>query len=245
MLPYENLALFYQIHVGRPPTPLPPQLPPALIENVDAFLTEDEVVTKDEAREAFASVQESFASVGTEQGKMKQGLQGLASKIDEVQGKAAEDLEELARKVGSAYSHANSIASDLSTRLSDAEQQQVAAKAAAERAQAMSDAVLKEMADARREQEIARAQLEANLQKPILQAQVMADRAATQAAHAMSDARSAHVEVPRLDTTLLSLQAEMRAMKAASQQAQEHALRLESELSAAQDRIGAAERRAA
>ena len=53
------------------------------------------MVTKDEAREAFTSVQESFASVGTEQGKMKQGLQGLASKIDKVQGKAAEDVTAL------------------------------------------------------------------------------------------------------------------------------------------------------
>ena len=61
----------------------------------------------------------------------------------------------------------------------------------------------------------------------------------------MTDARSAHVEVPRLDSTLLSLQAELHAMKIASQQAQERALRLESELSATQDRIGAAERKAA
>ena len=57
----------------------------------------------------------------------------------------------------------------------------------------------------------------------------------------MADARSANVEVPCLDATLLSLQAELHAMKIASQQAQECALRLESELSAAQDRIGAAE----
>ena len=80
----DDLRLFYQIHASRPPTPLPPQLPPASIENVDAFLTEDEVVTKDEAKEAFASVQESFASVDEEQTKMKEGLHGLASKIDEV-----------------------------------------------------------------------------------------------------------------------------------------------------------------
>ena len=73
-LPYDDLVLFYQIHAGRPPTPLPPALPPASIENVDAFLSEDEVVTKEEAKEAFASVKESFASVGEEQEKMKTGL---------------------------------------------------------------------------------------------------------------------------------------------------------------------------
>ena len=78
-LPYDDLALFYQVHAGRPPTPLPPQLPPATIENVGAFVTDEEVVTKDEAKEAFASVQESFASVGVEQGKIKEGLHGLAS----------------------------------------------------------------------------------------------------------------------------------------------------------------------
>ena len=243
-LPYDDLALFYQIHARRPPTPLPPQLPPASIENVDAFLTEDEVVTKEEAKEAFASVKESFASVDEKQTKMKEGLQGLASKIDEVQGKAAEDVTALAHATDEAFSHADSVASDLSARVADAERQQAAAQAAAERAQAMSDAALKETAAARREQEIARAQLEANMQTAALQAQSIAERAATHAAQAMSDARSAHVEVPRLDSTLLSLQAEMRAMKVASQQAQERALRLESQLSAAQDRIGASERRA-
>ena len=243
-LPYDDLALFYQIHARRPPTPLPPQLPPASIENVDAFLTEDEVVTKEEAKEAFASVQESFASVSKEQQKMKTGLQGLASKMDEVQTKAAEDVTALAHAADDALSHVSSIASDLSARLTDAERQQAAAKAAADRVQAASDAALLESATARREQQLARAQLEADLQATTLQSQSTAERAATQAAQAMADVRSAHVEVPRLNSTLLSLQAEMRAMQVASQQAQERALRLESELSAAQDRIGAAEHRA-
>ena len=49
---------------------------------------------------------------------------------------------------------------------------------------------------------------------------------------------------PNTTTLVGTLQAELQVMKVASQQAQERALRLESELSAAQDRIGAAERRA-
>ena len=88
-------------------------------------------------------------------------------------------------------------------------------------------------------------QLEADLQTAALQSQTMAERAATQAAEAMADARSANVEVPRLDTTLINLQAELHARKIVMQQAQERALRLESELSAAQHRIGTAERKAA
>ena len=243
-LPYDDLALFYQIHAGRPPTPLPPQLPPASIENVDAFLTEDEVVTKDEAKEAFASVQESFASVGAEQGKLKEGLHGLASKIDEVQGKAAEDVAALAQAADEALSQTGSVTSDLSARLSHAERRQAAATSAAEHAQVVSDAALLEAAKARRDQQLARAQLEADVQAATLHSQATAERAATQAAQAMADARSANVEVPRLDSTLLGLQAEMRAMKIVTQQEKERALRLESALSAAQDRIGAAERRA-
>ena len=176
---------------------------------------------------------------------MKTGLQGLASKIDEVQGKAAEDLTALAHKAGAAWSQASSVASDLSARLTDAERQQAAAKAAADRAQAASDAALLESAQARRDQQIARAQFEADLQAATLQSQAAADRAALQAAQASADARSATVEVPRLDATVLQLQSELRAMQVASQQAQERSLRLESELSAAQDRIGAAERKAA
>ena len=95
-LTQEHLELFYQVQVGRPPTPLPPALPPLTIENVGAFATDEEVVTKDEAKEAFASVQESFASVGQEQGKIKEGLHGLASLVDEVQSKGAEDVTALA-----------------------------------------------------------------------------------------------------------------------------------------------------
>ena len=55
----------------------------------------------------------------------------------------------------------------------------------------------------RRDQQIAHAKLEADLQTATLQSQSMAERVATQAAQAMADARSAHVEVPRLDATLL------------------------------------------
>ena len=44
----------------------------------------------------------------------------------------------------------------------------------------------------------------------------MAERAVTQAAQAMADVRSANVQFPRVDATLLSLQAELHAMKIAS-----------------------------
>ena len=109
----------------------------------------------------------------------------------------------------------------------------------------MSDAALLESAKARRDQQIARAQLEADVQTATLQSQATAERAASQAAQAMADARSANVGVPRLESIVGMLQAELQVMKLTSQQAQERALRLESELSAAQDRIGVAERRAA
>ena len=111
----------------------------------------DELVTKDEAREAFGSVQESLASVGEEQEQMKTGLHGLASKVDEVQSKAAEDVTALAHATDEALSQAGSVASDLSTRLADAERQQAAATSVAERAQAASDAALLESAKARRD----------------------------------------------------------------------------------------------
>ena len=245
VLSFNDLQLFYQIHAGRPLTPLPPALPPASIKNVDAFLTEDEVVTKEEAKEAFAFIKESFTSVSEEQTKMKAGLHGLASKIDEVQGKAAEDVTALACVVDDALSHASSVVSDLSARLTDAELQQAAVKAAAERAHAASDAALLESATARRKQQLARAQLKAELQAAALQSQSTMERAALQAAQAMADARSTHVEVPRLDAMVLQLPAELCAMQVASQQAQERALWLESELSAAQDHIGTAEHKAA
>ena len=122
------------------------------------------MVTKDEAKEAFASVQDSFASVGAEQGKLKEGLHGLASKIDEVQGKAAEDVAALAQAADEAFSQAGSATSDLSARLADAERRQAAATSAAEHAQAVSDAALVESAKARRDQQITRAQLEADMQ---------------------------------------------------------------------------------
>ena len=249
---YGDLALFAQVHGGpgperRPPTPLPqapPLLPLPSTENVDEFLTEDEVVTKDEAREAFATVKEGFVAVGEEQGRMKEGLQGLASKLDEVQGKAAEDMRKLAEAADTALSQTSSVASDLSDRVAEAERLQAAAQAAAARAQATGDAALQETATARRDQQIAHAQLQADVQTAALQSATVMERAAAQAAQAMTDARSARVSVPRLESLVGTLQAELQVMKVASQQSQERTLRMEHELSTAQDRIGAAERRA-
>ena len=54
---------------------------------------------------------------------MKEGLQGLASKIDEVQGKAAEDVRKLAEAADTALSQTSSVASDLSDRVAEAERQ--------------------------------------------------------------------------------------------------------------------------
>ena len=68
-LTQEHLELFYQVKSGRPPTPMPPALPPPTIENVGAFVTDEEVVTKDEAKEAFASVQESSRWWGKSRGR--------------------------------------------------------------------------------------------------------------------------------------------------------------------------------
>ena len=209
------------------------------------FLTEDEVVTKDEAREAFASVQEGFASVGEEQGRMKEGLQGLASKIDEVQGKAAEDVRKLAEAADTALSQTSSVASDLSDRVAEAERQQAAAQAAAAQAQATSDAALQETATVRRDQQIAHAQLQADVQTAALQSAAVVERAAAQAAQAMADARSASVGVPRLESIVGTLQAELQVMKLASATSTGTArCGWKHELSTAQDRIGAAERRA-
>ena len=161
LLSYADLHEYYKTFFDRPATPLPPALPPATIENTDTdvFLTEDEVVTKDEAREAFASVQERFATVDETQGVMQEGLQGLASKIDEVQGKTADDLRKLAEAADTALSQTSSVASDLSDRVAEAERQQAIVQAAAAQAQATSDAALQETATARRDQQIVHAQL--------------------------------------------------------------------------------------
>ena len=69
----------------------------------------------------------------------------------------------------------------------------------------MSDAAFLESAKTRRDQQLARAQLEADLQAATLQSQSTAERAATQAAQAMADARSANVGVPRLDALVGTL----------------------------------------
>ena len=72
-----------------------PQLPtPADV--VGAFVVEEDVVTREEAKQAFHVVKDNFATMGEEHTRMKQGLQGLASEIDAVRGKATEDMQELA-----------------------------------------------------------------------------------------------------------------------------------------------------
>ena len=109
------------------------------------------------------------------------------------------------------------MASDLSMRVANAEMQQASAKETTERAQATSDAAVRETVDTRRDQQIAHARLDANLQVAAMQSQSTGERAVAQAMQAMADARNANVEVPRLDATLFNLQAELHAMKVATQ----------------------------
>ena len=87
--------------------------------------------------------------------------------------------------------------------------------------------------------------MEANLQVAAIKRQSTADHVAAQATQALADARSAVVELPRLDATMVSLQQELQAIKVAAQQANESAMQLETALSAAQDCIGAVECKAA
>ena len=100
---------------------------------------------------------------------------------------------------------------------------------------------MKETEDVRCDQQIAYACMEAELQVAATKSQAIADYAATQAAQAIADARSATTEVPRLDATVSYLQQELQLVKVAAQQAQERALHLETQLSTVQDRIGAAD----
>ena len=122
---------------------------------------------------------------------MKQGLQGLASEIDAVRGKATEDMQELARNADAALQRASSVASDLSARVAQAETQQASASLTAEQAQVRSEAALKGTEDVRRDQQIAYACMEAELQVAATKSQATAEHAAAQAAQAIADARSA------------------------------------------------------
>ena len=154
-------------------------------------------------------------------------------------------MHKLACNADAALQRASSVASDLSTRVAQAETQQASASLTAKQAQARSEAALKETEDVRHDQQIAYARMEAELQIAATKSQATANHAAAQAAQAIPDARNATVEVPRLDATMSCLHQELQAMKVATQQAQERAMRLETELSTTQDCIGAIEREAA
>lgn len=99
-----------------------------------AIVMEEDVVTRDEAAQAFSMVKDNFATMGDAQERMKEGLQGLAAKLDAVQGKTEEDVQALARNADAALQCASSMASDLSVRVANAETQQASAKETAERA---------------------------------------------------------------------------------------------------------------
>ena len=126
-------------------------------------------------------------------------------------------MQELACNADAALHRASSVASDLSVRVTQAESQQALTNLIAEQAQAASAAALKETADVRRYQQIAYARMKAYLQVATIRSQSTAEQAAAQAAQALVDARSANIKVPRLDSTMLSLQQEMQALKVAAQ----------------------------
>ena len=153
MLSYEDLQKFYVAHVGRSAAPLPPTPEDAM----GAVVIEDNVVTRNEAAQAFSTVKENFATMGEEHGRMKEGLQGLVAKLDAVQGETTEDMQTLARNADAALSRASSVVTDLSVHVVHAETQQATAKETAERAQAVSDAALKETANVQRDQQIVHA----------------------------------------------------------------------------------------
>ena len=68
-----------------------------------------------------------------------------------------------------------------------------------------------------RDQQIAYAHMEAELQVAATKSQATENHVATQATQAITDARSATIEVPRLDATMSCLQQELQAMKVATQ----------------------------
>ena len=73
VISYGELQAFYEQHTGLGFTSVPPRMPirSPEPEPEDLYLTEDDIVTKEEAKEAFASVQTGFANVGEEQGRIK------------------------------------------------------------------------------------------------------------------------------------------------------------------------------
>lgn len=90
--------------------------------------------------------------MGEEHARMKEGLQGFASKLDAVQGKPSEDVQELARNADAALQRASSVASDRSARVAHVETQQASTTLTTKQAQVASDAALKETANVRRNQ---------------------------------------------------------------------------------------------
>ena len=89
LIPYEELQDFYITHGGGQSSV--PQLS-APADAVIAIVVEDDVVTREEAQQAFHVVKDNFATMSDEHARMKQGPHGLASEIDVVRGKTAEDM---------------------------------------------------------------------------------------------------------------------------------------------------------
>ena len=96
-IPLEELQTFYALHAAQV-LQLPVSMDIAVGEVVPTqgsgpttFIVGEDVITRDEAKQAFHMVKDNFATMSNEHACMKQGLQGLASEIDAVRGKAIED----------------------------------------------------------------------------------------------------------------------------------------------------------
>ena len=250
-------AATQQSGVASPSGSVTPTIPVQSTEVLAATTIPVDAPSRAETRQAFDEVSSALHSVSSAHEEVKAGMQTLASGVEELHRARAGDVETTAQ-IQRTLQRTLSASGDLEMRVGQAEQSQAQARAAAEEARMASERALQRAAQLQMEQEKTSQQVTQTLvsqaertQKQIQDATQVAMQTQGEVQGVSQTARNAQVlaqqaaqSTRKHEKELAEVMHQMKQLENLLIEQRQKSSKLENQLSAAQDRIGGAERKA-
>ena len=253
----ERDAATQQSGVASPSGSAAPTIPVQSTEVLAATTIPVDAPSRAETRQAFDEVSSALHSVSSAHEEVKAGMQTLASGVEDLHRARAGDVETTAQ-IQRTLQRTLSASGDLEMRVGQAEQSQAQARAAAEEARMASERALQRAAQLQMEQEKTSQQVTQTLvsqaertQKQIQDATQVAMKTQGEVQGVSALARSAKeiaqqaaANTSKYEKELADVMHQMKQLENLLIEQRQKSSSLEHQLSAAQDRIGGAERKA-
>ena len=250
-------AATQQSGVASPSGSAAPTVPVQSTEVITAATTPVDAPSREETRQAFDEVSSALHSVSSAHEEVKARMQTLASGVEQLHCARAGDVETTAQ-IQRTLQRTLSASGDLEMRVSQAKQSQAQARAAADEARMASESALQRAAQLQMEQEKTSQQVTQTLvsqaertQKQIqdatqvaMQTQGEVQGVSALACSAKEMAQQAAASTSKYEKELAEVMHQMKNLENLLVEQRQKSSRLEHQLSAAQDRIGGAERKA-